>query len=187
MQTEEPPKQDEEAPQVVDPRLRNEIEFVPDNADAAAVETIGRYQTLALKFVDQSARLLVEPSDEKGVAAVLRESRVAMDADPAVVDGTKRTYDVGSYDIKCSGEAVTHPHLRLMSFRSEHYAKLTRGFLRSFLPADNDQLTKDNIPENALVCCYDAGKPQGLGVIKLFTPQTFYPPNFLPPLNLNTI
>ena len=56
---------------------------------------------------------------------------------------------------------MTHPHLRMMSFRSEHDLKMTRDFLRSQLPIDKDVLEKDTDPDAAMVITYDGGKYQG--------------------------
>lgn len=69
--------------------------------------------------------------------------------------------DIAVYDVKCCGESVTHPHLRIMTFRSEHYAKLVRGFVRSLLPEANNIIGKENFPPSALVLTLDGGKHQG--------------------------
>ena len=115
----------------------------------------------AFKLVDQSCKILVEPADEKTLMHMLREARKAMEINPAEVNGATRSYDIAIYDIKTSGEVVTHPHLRIMSFRNEHYAKLSKGCARSWLPPDNDSLDKDNFPDNLMLCVFDGGKHQG--------------------------
>ena len=67
------------------------------------------------------------------------------------------------YDIKLAGESVTHPHLRIVGYRSEHYCKVVRAFVRSQLPAGDDILTKENLPDSFLVITYDGGKFQSQG------------------------
>lgn len=106
-------------------------------------------------------RLYTEPKDEKDLSDLLRAAHKSLEVPPAMVEGTERTYDVAFYDIKTCGEVVTHPHLRLMSFRGEHYAKLILGFLRSMLPDETAGLDKDNYPDAAMVVTFDAGKHQG--------------------------
>ena len=76
----------------------------------------------------------------------------------AITDGDERTYTIGTYDIKCSGELITHPHLRVMSFRSTHYEKMALGFLRALMPEGSSIPTKENFPVEAVLMVYDAGK-----------------------------
>ena len=91
-------------------------------------------------------------------------AREKLDVGLAKTDGACRTYDAGFYAVKCSGEVITHPHLRMMSFRSEHYQKLVRAFLRSFLEVD-EALNADNAPGNAMVVAIDGGKYGGEGTM----------------------
>lgn len=139
----------------------DEVTFIPPGVDEDAVETIRKYQDQAKQLVQQSLQLFVEPKDEADVMSLLRASHANLDIADPVVEGLARTYDIAVYDVKSSGESVTHPHLRVMSFRTEHYAKLVRGFLRSKLPEGNDTLDKDNYPESALVATLDGGKHLG--------------------------
>jgi hypothetical protein len=146
---------------LVDPRLKDEVSHIPANIDEKGEATIRKWQEHALLLVDQSMRLYTEPKDEKDVSDLLRAAFKSLEVPTAVTEGTERTYDIAIYDIKTSGEVVTHPHLRLMSFRGEHYGKLVRGFLRSHLPETADALEKDNYPDAAMIVTFDAGKHQG--------------------------
>ena len=92
---------------------------------------------------------------------MLRDALGAFDVDPAVVEGRDRTYDLGLYDVKACGEVTTHPHLRVMSFRSEHYLKCMRAFARAQLPAGADSLTAANVPDAMLGLLFDGGKGHG--------------------------
>ena len=56
---------------------------------------------------------------------------------------------------------MTHPHLRICGFRSEHYLRMGRAFLRALLPDGGDVPEKDNLPESVLVVTLDGGKNQG--------------------------
>ncbi len=98
---------------------------------------------------------------EKGLVECLRAATSGFTMPAPDVAGMSRTYDVAIYDIKMCGEVVTHPHLRIMSFRSEHYAKLMRAFQRSHLDEDADTLTKDSYPPHTLSVLLDGGKYQG--------------------------
>ena len=75
---------------------------------------------------------------------------------PETTEG-KQTYDVGLYDVKLSGEVVTHPHLRVMSFRSDHWLKMASAFLRALLPATSDSLGLTNFPDSAALALFDGG------------------------------
>ena len=112
-------------------------------------------------IVQQSVQLFVEPKDESDVVTLLRTAQAALVIDEPVIEGLSRTYDIAVYDVKCCGESVTHPHLRIMTFRSEHYGKLVRGFVRSLLPEANNIISKENFPPSALVMTLDGGKHQG--------------------------
>ena len=91
-------------------------------------------------------------------------AREKLDVGLAQTEGVFRTYDAGFYDVKSSGEVITHPHLRMMSFRSEHYLKLVRAFLRSFLDVDG-VLNAETAPGNAMVVAIDGGKYGGEGTM----------------------
>jgi len=148
-------------PQPVDPRLESLVEYMPAGASDQDQATIRKYQEHASTLVDQSARLIAEPTTDKDLATMIRSTLAGFELSKPIVEGTERTYDLAFYDIKCCGEVVTHPHLRVMSFRAEHYAKCVSGFIRANLPADADALEKDNFPDSAMVVAFDAGKHQG--------------------------
>ena len=116
------------------PELRDAVTYVPPDVDQGNAAIIMRIQDIATTYVDQSLILLVEDKDETAFAQTLRLARQKLRLDPAVTDGPYRTYNFGYYDIKLSGETVTHPHLRVMQFRAEHYSKTVRAFFRSLLP-----------------------------------------------------
>lgn len=147
-----------EAGTIIDPRLQNQVTYIPSNATDDAAVQIKKYQHLATQMVEQSVVLIVEPKDAKTLATVLRESRATLGLQPPVTEGMSRTYDIGIYDVKMCGEVVTHPHLRVMSFRAEHYAKMIGGFTRSFLPEGADTLSADNFGDSIMVLAFDGGK-----------------------------
>ena len=138
----------------------DEVQRAPDGDDAAK-KTVNKYQELAFALVDQSVRFVVEPKDETSVVDMLRDALGAFDVSPAVVEGMDRTYDLGLYDVKASGEVTTHPHLRVMSFRCEHYLKCMRAFARAQLPASSDSLTAANVPDAMMGLLFDGGKGHG--------------------------
>ena len=146
---------------LVDPRLKDDVIHIPANIDEKDEATIRKWQEHAMLLVDQSMRLYTEPTDEKDVSDLLRAAFKSLEVGPAVTEGTERTYDIAVYDIKTCGEVVTHPHLRLMSFRAEHYGKLVRGFLRAHLATADDMIEKENYPDCAMIVTFDAGKHQG--------------------------
>lgn len=165
-----PPPDEQEEPQAIaqdndsepmDPRLKDAVVYIPAGSDEKSAATIRKWQEQAKLFVLQSVQLFVEPKDESDVVSVLQAAHTNLDIPGPIVEGLSRTYDLAVYDIKCSGESVTHPHLRIMSFRSEHYAKLVRGFVRSLLPQENNIIGKENYPPSALVLTLDGGKHQG--------------------------
>ncbi len=150
------------AAEVTDPRLRSAVEYIPDTiTEENHRAVIQKYQAFARRLVAQSVKLLVEPADEAAVMSLLRESHSASKDDAVVTEGDSRSYNIGTYDVKSSGESVTHPHLRLMSFRALHHEKLVRGFLRSCLPEESAVLSTNNFPASAMVLTYDAGKHHG--------------------------
>ncbi len=143
-----------------------DVEFMPPSADSAAQEVIKKYQDHALHMTDSSCTLLAEPATEKEMADMCRTFFEKLRGiEPAVVQGLERTYDLGVYDVKTSGEPTTHPHVRVMSFRVDHYAKAVRGFARGLLPADSDILNKDSFPPSACIVALDAGRNQGTHAI----------------------
>ena len=155
---EELPASDEE--QVDADVIMDEVQRAPAGDDAAK-KTVKKYQELAFALVDQSVRFVVEPKEEKALADMLRDALGAFDVGPAVVEGRERTYDLGVYDVKACGEVTTHPHLRVMSFRSEHYLKCMRAFARAQLPAGADSLTAANVPDAMMGLLFDGGKGHG--------------------------
>ncbi len=100
---------------------------------------------------------------EKALVECLRIASSGFVMPAPDVAGMHRTYDVAVYDMKAAGETTTHPHLRIMSFRSEHYAKLLRGFQRSHLGEDTGEeiLTKATFPAHTLAVVLDGGKYLG--------------------------
>ena len=145
----------------VDPRIFDSGSFTPKGVDDGSASTIHKYQEQARLLVNQSISLFVEPKDEGDLVELLRTVRDSFEVPAATTEGTERSYDLACYDVKACGESVTHPRLRVMSFRAEHYNKLVNGFLRSLLPSDDNVLRKDNFPSPAMVCTLDGGKYQG--------------------------
>ena len=128
---------------------------MPPDAEETAQATIAKYQQQAYVLVDQSVQLVVEAKDAKAMADLLCESWAKIGIEPV---GENPVYNIGVYDIKMSGEVVTHPHLRIMSFRDEHWEKMAKVFLRSTLPVDSDKLAEDNWPANSPMVLIDGGK-----------------------------
>ena len=137
------------------------MKIIPSGIDDQAEATIKKYQDQAKQLLQQSVQLYVEPKDEADVMSVVRAALSNLDVPDAMVEGLHRSYDISVYDVKCCGECVTHPHLRIMSFRDEHNGKMIRGFLKALLPEESDTLDKDNYPTSALVAALDGGKHQG--------------------------
>ena len=147
------------------------LTYVPPDADEQAVAVIRKYQDHAQTLIEQSVTIIVETADEADLVKLFRQCFAGFTSDvaPLAVQGTSdRKYDVGIYDVKLAGESVTHPHLRIVGFRSEHYCKVTRAWLRAQLPEADDVLTKENLPEGPLLICYDGGKYFGQGPAKRF-------------------
>jgi hypothetical protein len=117
-------------------------------------------QGTARQTVHQSIKLNAEPKEEAGVMIIVRSAMATDDTSP-MIEGEKRSYALGMYDVKLCGEVVTHPHLRVQSHRAEHQAKLCRGFLRGHLPESDNSLTKENFPEPCMLSICDGGKHQG--------------------------
>ena len=137
------------------------VTFIPASADEVAGATIKQYQEQAFTIIDQSITLIVEAKDELGNVEMLRSAINAFDIPPPVVEGSARTYDIAFYDSKLNGESVTHPHLRHCSWRSEHYHKMARAFLRALLPEGADVIDKNNIPDSAMTVVFDGGRTFG--------------------------
>ena len=137
------------------PQDEDDVAYMPPDAEETAQAVIKKYQEQAYVLVDQSVQLVVEAKDAKAMADLLRESWAKFGIDPV---GENPLYDIGVYDIKMSGEVVTHPHLRIMSFRDEHWEKMAKAFLRSMLPVGNDALAEVNWPANSPIVLLDGGK-----------------------------
>jgi hypothetical protein len=145
--------------EVLNPRLLYSVVHIPKQIDDANhVQTIKRYQDLARRKISQSVVFLTEPPDQGDVMSMLH-GLYQHDKDfKPITEGDQRTYNIATYSVEGSGELVTHPHVRVMSFRSAHYEKMISGFLRSLLPPDASTLNKDNFPESAMLVVHDAGK-----------------------------
>ena len=137
------------------PQDEDDVAYMPPDAEETAQAVIKKYQEQAYVLVDQSVQLVVEAKDAKAMADLLRESWAKFGIDPV---GENPLYDIGVYDIKLSGEVVTHPHLRIMSFRDEHWEKMAKAFLRSMLPVGNDALAEVNWPASSPIVLLDGGK-----------------------------
>ena len=137
------------------PQDEDDVAYMPPDAEETAQAVIKKYQEQAYVLVDQSVQLVVEAKDAKAMADLLRESWAKFGIDPV---GENPLYDIGVYDIKMSGEVVTHPHLRIMSFRDEHWEKMAKAFLRSMLPVGNDALAEVNWPASSPIVLLDGGK-----------------------------
>ena len=137
------------------PQDEDDVAYMPPDAEETAQATIAKYQEQAYVLVDQSVQLVVEAKDAKAMADLLRESWAKFGIEPV---GENPAYDIGVYDIKMSGEVVTHPHLRIMSFRDEHWEKMAKAFLRSTLPVGNDALAEVNWPASSPIVLLDGGK-----------------------------
>ena len=137
------------------PQDEDDVAYMPPDAEETAQAVIKKYQEQAYVLVDQSVQLVVEAKDAKTMADLLRESWAKFGIDPV---GENPLYDIGVYDIKMSGEVVTHPHLRIMSFRDEHWEKMAKAFLRSMLPVGNDALAEVNWPASSPIVLLDGGK-----------------------------
>ena len=137
------------------PQDEDDVAYMPPDAEETAQAMIKKYQEQAYVLVDQSVQLVVEAKDVKAMADLLRESWAKFGIDPV---GENPLYDIGVYDIKMSGEVVTHPHLRIMSFRDEHWEKMAKAFLRSMLPVGNDALAEVNWPASSPIVLLDGGK-----------------------------
>ena len=137
------------------PQDEDDVAYMPPDAEETAQAVIKKYQEQAYVLVDQSVQLVVEAKDAKAMADLLRESWAKFGIDPV---GENPLYDIGVYDIKMSGEVVTHPHLRIMSFRDEHWEKMAKAFLRSMLPVGNDALAEVNRPASSPIVLLDGGK-----------------------------
>ena len=137
------------------PQDEDDVTYMPPDAEETAQATIAKYQQQAYVLVDQSVQLVVEAKDPKAMADLLRESWAKIGIEAV---GENPLYNIGVYDIKMSGEVVTHPHLRIMSFRDEHWEKMAKAFLRSTLPVDNDALSEDNWPAISPIVLLDGGK-----------------------------
>lgn len=137
------------------PQDEDDVAYMPPDAEETAQAMIKKYQEQAYVLVDQSVQLVVEAKDAKAMADLLRESWAKFGIDPV---GENPLYDIGVYDIKMSGEVVTHPHLRIMSFRDEHWEKMAKAFLRSMLPVGNDALAEVNWPASSPIVLLDGGK-----------------------------
>ena len=142
--------------------------YIPPDADELAVQTIRKYQDHARTLIEQSVTIIVETTDEANLARLLRQAHETFKDLPVLFCGQDRRYDVGVYDVKLAGESVTHPHLRIVGYRSEHYCKLIRAFLRSQLPPEDDILNKENMPDGPLVVTLDGGKFHGQGPCQSF-------------------
>ena len=137
------------------PQDEDDVAYMPPDAEETAQAVIKKYQEQAYVLVDQSVQLVVEAKDAKTMADLLRESWAKFGIDPV---GENPLYDIGVYDIKMSGEVVTHPHLRIMSFRDEHWENMAKAFLRSMLPVGNDALAEVNWPASSPIVLLDGGK-----------------------------
>ena len=137
------------------PQDEDDVAYMPPDAEETAQAVIKKNQEQAYVLVDQSVQLVVEAKDAKAMADLLRESWAKFGIDPV---GENPLYDIGVYDIKMSGEVVTHPHLRIMSFRDEHWEKMAKAFLRSMLPVGNDALAEVNWPASSPIVLLDGGK-----------------------------
>ena len=137
------------------PQDEDDVAYMPPDAEETAQAVIKKYQEQAYVLVDQSVQLVVEAKDAKAMADLLRESWAKFGIDPV---GENPLYDIGVYDIKMSGEVVTHPHLRIMSFRDEHWENMAKAFLRSMLPVGNDALAEVNWPASSPIVLLDGGK-----------------------------
>ncbi len=145
---------------LIDPRLVEASTHVPAGMSDETKEKLQRSQALAHRIVSQSVALLVEPSDEAKVMTTIAEH--CKNDSPCVVEGDNHSYVVCLYDTKLSGESVTHPHLRVQSFREVHYQKMLRGVMRGLLSLQGADtvLDKTNFPQSLMVMMYDAGKHQ---------------------------
>ena len=139
------------------------LTYVPPDADEVAVQTIRKYQDHSRTLVDQSVTIIVETGDEADLTRLFRQAFETFKDLPPLMSGSDRRYDIGVYDVKMAGESVTHPHLRIVGYRSEHYCKVVRAFMRAQLSPDEDILTKENMPEGPLVVTFDGGKFHGQG------------------------
>ena len=138
------------------PQDEDDVAYMPPDAEETArATTIAKYQGQAYVLVDQSVQLVLETKDAKAMADLLRESWAKFGIEPV---GETPLYDIGVYDIKMSGEVVTSPHLRIMSFRDEHWEKMATAFLRSTLPVGSDALTEVNWPASSPIVLLDGGK-----------------------------
>ena len=149
---------DDAPPPQNDGEILDDVTNIPADLEDAAQATVKRHQEKAYMLVDQSVQILVEAKDAKGMSDLLRATLAKFDDAGCQPDAPGQSYNVGFYDVKLSGEVVTHPHLRVMSFRSEHWLKMAQSFLRAQLPANVDTLSVDNFPEVAVVVLNDGGK-----------------------------
>ena len=137
-------------------KCADEVSFMPPNVDAMSEATIRKYQDQAHVMIDQSATLLVETSDGKTMVEMLR---AAINRHESPVAAGTSMYDMGIYDVKLAGESVTHPHLRVCGFRSEHYMKMSLACVRALLPEGSDNL--EEFADSGLLVLIDGGKRPG--------------------------
>lgn len=81
---------------------------------------------LAERLIAEYVVLVVEPESSSALADALVNTNIGKLRGTPLKDST---YVGISYSVRSSGEAITHPHIRVPGFRKEHYEKLVRGVL----------------------------------------------------------
>ena len=102
---------------------------MPPTVDAMPEATIRKYQDQTHVMIDQSVTLLVETNDGKAMVEMLRAAINLHEKSPVAAGSSM--YGMSIYDVKLAGESVTHPHLRVCGFCSEHYMNMSLACVRA--------------------------------------------------------
>jgi hypothetical protein len=136
-----------------------------EKLDLDSQQKVEQYRKKAEDTVNRSVRLVVEPATFLQAAAIISSS-VAGQHEP---DSNNKKIVV-NYDVKSSGEAVTHPHIRKPPFRSTHFNKLITAVFNAH-PAPGGSEMSESVHEDDIFLLRDGGKhgpvpelPQSLSV-----------------------
>lgn len=84
---------------------------------------VSKFKKQAEETVTRHVKLIAEPATSGALANVLKASLLATSKNDKKI--------VIFYDVKLSGEAATHPHIRKPPFRAAHYKKLVSAVMES--------------------------------------------------------
>ena len=104
----------------------------------------------AMRLARTHVKIETMPSSESKLVAMLQET--VLPHIKAKSDEVRTEYLTVYYDVRDSGETATAPHLRYMSYRSEHWKMCARSTLKIF-----DSEPKE-IPEHVCFAVTDAFK-----------------------------